>query len=135
MRISDWSSDVCSSDLSTAGSAGVSISYEVDLFGAKRAAEASAEAGYESQRFAFRALMLAVQADTAAGYLDLVAAREQLAVARDSLAAQERVLRLVETRYEQGAVSGFDLTRQRSAVANARARIDRQSTRLNSTHQ
>src|SRR3546814_3989873 len=66
---------------------------------------------------------MAVQAETGAGSLDMVAAREQLAVARDSLAAQERVLRLVETRYEQGAVSGFDLTRQRSAVANARARI------------
>src|SRR3546814_14963438 len=81
-----------SSSTSTAGSAGLSISYEVDLFGANRAAEASAEAGYESQRFAFRALMLAVQADTAAGYLDLVAAREQPAVARARPSAQERVL-------------------------------------------
>lgn len=111
------------SSYSTSGSAGLSISYEVDLFGANRAAEASAQASYESQRFALRTLALAVQADTAAGYLDLLAAREQLAVARDNLAAQERVLQLVETRYEQGAVSGFDLTRQRSAVASARARI------------
>lgn len=111
------------SSASTSGSAGLSISYEVDLFGANRAAEVGAQASYESQRFAFRALALAVQADTAAGYLDLLAAREQLAVARDNLAAQERVLQLVETRYQQGAVSGFDLTRQRSAVASARARI------------
>src|SRR3546814_12647835 len=66
---------------------------------------------------------MAVQAETGAGSLDMVAARGQHGVARESLAAQERVLRLVETRYEQGAVSGFDLTRQRSAVANARARI------------
>lgn len=108
---------------STSGSAGLSISYEVDLFGANRAAQASAKAGYESERFAFRTLALAVQADTSTGYLDLLAAREQLAVARDNLTAQERVLQLVETRYEQGAVSGFDLTRQRSAVASARARI------------
>lgn len=111
------------SSYSTSGSAGVSISYEVDLFGANRAAEASAQASYEGQRFAFRTLALAVQADTASGYLELLAAREQLAVARDNLAAQERVLQLVETRYQQGAVSGFDLTRQRSAVASARARI------------
>jgi NodT family efflux transporter outer membrane factor (OMF) lipoprotein len=53
----------------------------------------------------------------------VLAARLRLAAAQNSLAAQERVLQLVESRYEQGAVSGFDLTRQRAAVAVARARI------------
>jgi len=107
----------------TAASAGLSVSYEVDLFGAGAAAVAGADAGYDAQRHAFRALTLAVQGDTASGYFDLLAARLRLAAAQNSLAAQERVLQLVESRYEQGAVSGFDLTRQRAAVAVARARI------------
>lgn len=111
------------SSASTSGTAGATVSYEVDLFGANRAEQDSAEAGYDKERFDFRALTLAVQGDTAAGYFDLLAARAQLAVARNSLQAQERVLQLVETRYQQGAVSGFDLTRQRSAVASARAGI------------
>ncbi len=112
-----------SGSTSTSASAGLSVSYEVDLFGANRAARAAAEADLEGERHAFRALTLTVQSDTAASYVDLLAARAQFAVARDSLAAHERVLQLVETRYDEGAVSGFDLTRQRSAVASARARI------------
>lgn len=107
----------------TSASAGLSVGYEVDLFGANRALRAASEADRESQRQAFRALALTVQGDTVATYVDLLAARAQLAVSRDSLAAQERVLQLVETRYDQGAVSGFDMTRQRSAVASSRARI------------
>lgn len=107
----------------SSASAGLSVGYEVDLFGANRALRAATEADHESQRQTFRALALTVQADTVATYVELLAARAQLEVAGESLDAQERVLQLVQTRYDQGAVSGFDLTRQRSAVASARASI------------
>lgn len=110
-------------DFQTSGSAGIGANYELDLFGANRAQVRSAEARLAAQLFNQQALALAVQADTAATYINYLALQERLNVARRNLDAVERILELVETQYEAGAVSGFDLARQRSAVASARAQI------------
>ncbi len=115
--------DFNTDDFRTSGSAGIGASYELDLFGRNRAQVRGAEAQLAAQLFNQQALALTVQADTAATYINYLALRERLEVAQSNLDAVERILELVETQYEAGAVSGFDLARQRSAVASARAQI------------
>jgi len=104
-------------------SAGVSASYELDLFGRNRAQARSAESQLAATIFNQQALALTVQSDVAASYFTLLALRDRIEVAQANIDATERILELVETQYDAGAVSGFDLARQRSAVASARARL------------
>jgi NodT family efflux transporter outer membrane factor (OMF) lipoprotein len=49
---------------------------------------------------------------------------ERLEIARENLAIAERVFKVVEARYRNGAVSSLDLSRQTTTVLSQRAQID-----------
>ena len=101
----------------------LSASYQLDLFGANAANREAAEASLVAAIFNQRTLELTVQSDVASNYFSLLAARDQLEVARQNLEISERIFDIVEIRYEAGAISGFDVSAQRAQLANARARI------------
>ena len=100
-----------------------SASYQLDLFGQNRADRAAARAGFDAQLFDQRALELTVASDVAFTYFSVLAARERLDVARSNLEISERIFDIVETRYNAGDVSRFDLASQEASLANARARM------------
>jgi NodT family efflux transporter outer membrane factor (OMF) lipoprotein len=104
-------------------SARVNASYEIDLFGADRAALRSSRAALAASIYNQRNLELQVQADVATNYFNILSLQQRLESARRNLESVERVMDLVQRQYDEGAVSGFDLSRQRSAVATARATI------------
>src|SRR3546814_20279422 len=64
MRISDWSSDVCSSDL------GANVSYEVDLFGRVSRSVEAARGDTEAAEANADAVRVIVAADTTQAYAD-----------------------------------------------------------------
>lgn len=100
-----------------------SASYQLDLFGQNRADRAAARAGFDAQLFDQRALELTVASDVAFTYFSVLAARERLEVARSNLEISERIFDIVQTRYDAGDVSRFDLASQEASLANARARV------------
>ncbi|MEZ6011586.1 MAG: efflux transporter outer membrane subunit [Hyphomonas sp.] len=108
-------------DVSASGR--LSASYQLDLFGANAASREASLASLEATEYAQRALELTVQSDVATTYFNLLAAREQLSVAQQNLEISERIFKIVEVRYEAGAISGFDVSSQRAQLATARARI------------
>lgn len=113
-------------------SARLSASYQLDLFGANAASRNAALANLDAAIFAQRALELTVQSDVAAGWFNLLAAREQLAVARRNLEISERIFQIVQVRYEAGTISGFDVSSQAAQLANARARIPQLESQITS---
>ncbi|MBB4660416.1 efflux transporter outer membrane subunit [Parvularcula dongshanensis] len=119
----------------TATSGSVQISYELDLFGANRAGRRSAAASYDAQRYADDALRITTAADTASAYFSVLAGAQSLAIAQSSLEALERISRIVQLRYDEGAVSGQDLARQRAEVAQARSQIPSLEAQLDASRQ
>jgi NodT family efflux transporter outer membrane factor (OMF) lipoprotein len=117
-------------DVSSSGR--LSASYQLDLFGANAAGREASRASLEASEFAQRALELTVQSDVATTYFNLLAKREQLAVAQQNLEISERIFQIVEVRYKAGAISGFDVSSQRAQLANARARIPELSAQITS---
>lgn len=113
-------------------SARLSASYQLDLFGANAASRNAALANLDAAIFAQRALELTVQSDVAAGWFNLLSAREQLAVARRNLEISERIFQIVQVRYEAGTISGFDVSSQAAQLANARARIPQLESQITS---
>jgi len=117
-------------DVSSSGR--LSASYQLDLFGANAAGREASRASLEASEFAQRALELTVQSDVATTYFNLLAKREQLAVAQQNLEISERIFQIVEVRYKAGAISGFDVSSQRAQLANARARIPELNAQITS---
>lgn len=113
-------------------SARLSASYQLDLFGANRASQTAALANLDAAIFSQRTLELTVQSDVASGWFNLLAAREQLAVARRNLEISERIFQIVQVRYEAGAISGFDVSSQSAQLANTRARIPQLESQITS---
>jgi NodT family efflux transporter outer membrane factor (OMF) lipoprotein len=94
-------------------------SYEVDFWGGKRAARSAADAATVAVRADRATLALTITAAVANEYFQVLALRERLAAAKDTLAVAQGVLEVVLARYQAGAASVVELALQRSELANA----------------
>lgn len=101
--------------------AGAGVSYELDLFGANRAAIEAADAGYVGSQFDRDAVSLVVMGDVASTYFNLLNARQRLTIADRNLKNAREVLKIVDARYQAGTVSALDLAQQESSLASAEA--------------
>src|SRR3546814_18997779 len=123
MRISDWSSDVCSSDLGGASAdrsgrgepdrllsswsssyqAVLDASYEIDLWGANRASVAAARARTASSRFDRDTVALTLAADVATAWRQSAALGDQIRPADATLPAAGGIPARVEAHATSGA--------------------------------
>ncbi|WP_165681979.1 TolC family protein, partial [Metapseudomonas otitidis] len=90
----------------------LNASYELDLWGGKAAALASAEQGYAASRFDQAALELTLESAVASAYLSLQALAEQQRIARHNRDNARQVLALVQTRHAAGAAGAVELAQQ-----------------------
>ncbi len=104
---------------------GVSLnaSYELDFWGLAqdnlRAAQNSARAALYAQRV----VALTVTSDVANTYLDVLALRDRIAIAKNNVEAAQRILKITEAKVTNGVSSNLDLAQQRAIVAAVQASI------------
>lgn len=106
----------------TAAQPGVTLSYELDLFGRDEAARAAARQGTVAAYAAADAVRLAVAGTVTTSYLTLRALDARAAVVRDTLAARAEALRVARRRAEAGYTSRFELD-QAEAEYRATAQV------------
>ena len=105
------------------GRAGLSVGYEVDLFGRNRAGLSAAEANLRGSVYDRDALELVVKGDVAQGYFGLLNLRERMDIARTNLENSRQVLRIVEARFNAGTASALEVSRQRTSLSSAEASL------------
>ena len=96
-------------------------SFELDLFGRVRNLSEAALQQYFAQEENRRAAQISLISTVTGAWLTLAADESLLAIAGDTLTAQEESLRLTERRHALGAVSGLVLAQARTQVESARA--------------
>lgn len=99
--------------------------FELDLFGRVRNLGEAALQQYFAETANRRSAQLSLVAEVANAWLTLGADREQLQVARATLAAHEDSLRLIEARHQRGAASALDASQARTLVETARTDVAR----------
>ena len=102
-------------------SAGLSASYEVDLFGRNRANKASARGDLLSSLYAQDALSLIVMGDVAQTYFTLLNLQERLSIADKNIKSRRDVFRIIQIRVNEGKDSELELAQQKILVANSEA--------------
>lgn len=105
----------------TTYNAGLTVGYELDLFGLNRADVESAEAELLSSEFSKDATALIVMADTAKGYFNVLNLEERLVIADKNLESARELLRIVQARFDAGATTALDVSQQKSDLATAEA--------------
>lgn len=109
-----------SAQLSRSTSLGLGITaFELDLFGRVRNLQDAALETLLATEEAARSTRLSLVAEVAHAWLTLAADQAQLALARQTLASQQRTLQLTQQRHDAGADSGLTLAQVQTAVASA----------------
>ncbi|MDB5818057.1 MAG: hypothetical protein JWQ11_1697 [Rhizobacter sp.] len=101
----------------------VSASYELDLWGANAETRRAAGAASQAARLDFATSRITLAAGVADAYFQVLALRMRLAIARDNLGIAQRVQRVVQVRFDNGAASALDVSRQATTVLSQRAAI------------
>jgi len=104
---------------------GVSVSYEVDLFGRLRRAVEAAGADDEAVKAAYELAQVTTAAEVARAYAEVCNAGEQLSVANHSVQLQWQSATVTRHLVEAGYASRLDLTRSSGLLAQIRANIPR----------
>ncbi len=104
-------------------STSLSATYEIDFWGKNRAALRAAEQVAVASRYDREVVALTTVVSVATSYFQVLAAQDQLRIARDNLAAATRVYNLIKQRFDVGTASALDTAQQESIVNTQRAAI------------
>ena len=103
--------------------AGLDVSYEIDLFGRVRRTVQAAAADYQAQQAAEDVVRISVAAETTRAYVNACADGELLDVARESLQIVTQDHELTVRQAEAGAATDFDVARALELVEQVRATL------------
>jgi multidrug efflux system outer membrane protein len=101
----------------------LNASYELDIWGKARANLTAADQLLLASNYAQEVVALTVTTDVANTYLDVLALRERLDIARQNVDAAKRVLAIVQAKVTNGVSSRLDLAQQESQLAAIEATI------------
>ena len=104
-------------------SAGLSASWEIDLWGRLRNARDAALFQLQATDAAREGVLLSVAGQTAQGYFLLRGLDASQAIAERTLRSREEALTIYQARYEQGTISAYDLTSSQAEVESARTTL------------
>ncbi|MEZ5994171.1 MAG: efflux transporter outer membrane subunit [Hyphomonadaceae bacterium] len=110
--------------------AGVGVSYDLDLFGGQRRARESAGAWLEAELFRNHAARLTLAADITATAIDAAVASAELETIERIVLDDAQTLDLVERALAAGAVAHLDRIRAQSQLAQDASEIPRIRSRL-----
>jgi multidrug efflux system outer membrane protein len=101
------------------------FAWEIDFFGRIRSLRDQALESFLATEQAYRSARILIVSSVADAYLSLAADRENLALSRTTLEAQQDSYRLIKRRYDVGLASEIDLNRAQTQVDVARRNIAR----------
>lgn len=102
---------------------GLFVSYELDLWGRVDASVKSGRLSFEAGRDDLDAVRESIAAAAASLWIQIIAARQELALLQKQLNTNEKYLDLVELRYASGMVTALDVFQQRQTVARTKTQI------------
>ena len=107
----------------TVWNAGLSASYEVDLFSRVANSVNAAQADAQASEATYRSVLLTLQADVAQAYFNLRTLDAEVAVLERTLGLRQETSNLIGKRKDAGDVSELDVARARTDLATTRAEL------------
>ena len=102
---------------------GFDASWELDVFGGVRRGIEAARATYESTVEDRRDVMVTLLGEVATTYMQLRGYQQQIVVAEENLAGQEKTLAVTRSKQEIGTKGGLDSANAEAEVATTRSQI------------
>ncbi len=90
--------------------AGLSMAWELDLWGRVRRSVESADASLQASVENYRDIMVVLYADIATSYIDVRTLQARIAFAKNNLKAQLETMELTQNRFDSGLVPALDVS-------------------------
>src|SRR6202521_1333936 len=103
--------------------AALSASYQLDFWGKVRAQIRAADYSALASRFDREVVALSTLVSVADTYFLVLEGQDRLRVARENLASSDRILKLIQDRFNNGTASALEVAQQASLTAIVRASI------------
>jgi multidrug efflux system outer membrane protein len=101
----------------------VSASYELDLWGRLRSLQSAVRADFLASRYARETVAITLVGEVAQTYFDILAARQQLALTRDTLERRRAFLDLTRRRFDGGRASAVEVARAEGNLLGVQSRL------------
>ena len=111
------------SSIYTLHNASVGVSYSLDLWGGKRRTIEQLQAQAEAARFQKEAAYLALTSNVVTAAIQEASLREQITAMREIISNQEKTLKVLEARFEAGAVDKSAILEQQAVLAAAKTNL------------
>jgi len=99
------------------------LAFDVDFFGRLRRAHEAARADWLGSQYGRRAVAVALVADVAGAYFDLLALDSQMLITRRTVESRSKFVELTRAQHERGVASGLDVATAEAQLALARANV------------
>lgn len=109
---------------------GFDAAWDLDVFGRLRRQIEAARYDSQAAAAARDAVQVAVIADVVRNYVDLRGAQMQLAVLRQDVETAQRLLQIVQARYDRGITNELDLTLARRQFASVESQVPPLQSRI-----
>lgn len=99
------------------------LSWELDVWGRLRGLSQSGKATEASAIFTYEGARLSLAGEAAKAWFSVLESRQQIHIAEETLASLRKTYELAKTRYDNGAVSAFDVSLSSSDATTAEANL------------
>jgi len=99
------------------------VNYELDLWGGIAAGRRAASASFDATRFDQASAQLSIRAAIANGWFQWLTLQERIATAQKNIEIAERIMRVVQARYDNGAATAADVAQQQTNLLSQRASL------------
>ena len=113
-------------------SASGNASWEADLFGSHSRSIEAASASAQASEASLADVQLSLSAEVAQNYVHLRAAQKRLQLSQQAVARQEKILGLMQQRYQGGTASRLDVSKLRNQLDATRAELPGQQADIDS---
>lgn len=103
--------------------ASIGVNYEVDLWGGLAANRSAVKAVFDATRYDQDAAALSIKAAIASGWFQWLALQERIVTAQKNIVIAERVQRIVDARFRNGAATAADVAQQKNNLLTQRAAL------------
>ncbi|QJR80529.1 TolC family protein [Alteromonas pelagimontana] len=104
-------------------SAGISVGYEVDIWGSRDAEQLARQLDINIAEYQQHSIALQVQSLLATAYFNYLSLQRRQEIVQQNVDASQRLLDLVELIYEAGDASGIEVSQQRNTLISSQAEL------------